>query len=163
MPLIYPLVISLILFSFAGFNLAHAADDPIIGDWQTFDDKTQAKRTIIRMYHNKKNNTYYGKIIKRFKNIPGMTQSDTCVDCPKPFTNKPITGMVVLWNLKKDTKKTRSSTYYTGGHAIDPESGKMYRIKARVSKSGKVLVGTGYIDGLSMLSRKQRWIKNIKK
>lgn len=134
--------------------------DPILGDWQTFDDKTNAKRTIIRMYHNKKNNTYYGQIIKRFKNIPGMTQSDTCVNCPKPFTKKPIKGMVVLWNLKKQPNASRGATVYTGGHAIDPESGKMYRVKARVSKSGKTLVGIGYIDGLSVFSRKQRWIKD---
>lgn len=134
--------------------------DPILGEWQTFDDKTQAKRTIVRMAYNPKSKTYYGRIIKRFKNIPGMTQSDTCVDCPKPFTDKPITGMIVLWNLKKEV--SRGSIQYKGGHAIDPESGKMYRVNAKVSRSGKTLIGTGYIDGLPMLKRKQRWIKNIK-
>lgn len=148
------------MYMVAGCHIAHAESNPILGDWQTFDDKTQAKRTIVRISYNKKKDTYYGRIIKRYKNIPGMTQSDTCVNCPKPFTNKPINGMVVLWNLKEQPNKSRGSTKYTGGHAIDPESGKMYRIKAKVSASGRTLTGIGYIDGLPMFSRKQRWIKN---
>lgn len=136
------------------------AKHPIVGNWQTFDDKTNAKRTIVHIAYSEKKKSYYARIIKRFKNIAGMTQSDTCVDCPAPFTNVPILNMVAFWNLKEHKKLSSGAITYNDGYGIDPETGKRYSIKVKLSASGDTLMGVAYIKGLPLLSRKQYWIRD---
>ena len=69
-------------------------------------------------------------------------------------SNKPILGMDVLTGLKYV-----EGLNFSGGKIIDPLSGNIYSMKAKLSPNGKRLNLRGYV-GISALGRSQTWIKN---
>lgn len=123
----------------------------ISGNWKNIDDKTGASKAVIEI-RKESNGSYTGKVIKVTPR-PGYTPKETCINCPAPYTNKPILGMDILKGLTfvKDDQ-------YTGGKIIDPLTGKIYSMKAKLSSSGKRLSMRGYI-GVSALGRSQTWIR----
>lgn len=123
----------------------------ITGIWKNIDDKTGSSKAVLEV-RKESNGTYTGKIIK-ITPLPGYTPKETCVNCPAPYTNKPILGMDVLKNLIQTSEEN-----YTGGKIIDPLSGKIYSMKAKLSANGNRLSLRGYI-GVSALGRSQIWIR----
>lgn len=123
----------------------------ISGNWKNIDDKTGASKAVIEI-RKESNGSYTGKVIKVTPR-PGYTPKETCINCPAPYTNKPILGMDILKGLTfvKDDQ-------YTGGKIIDPLTGKIYSMKAKLSSNGKRLSMRGYI-GVSALGRSQTWIR----
>ncbi|MCU4414141.1 DUF2147 domain-containing protein [Acinetobacter sp. WU_MDCI_Axc73] len=130
-------------------SLVFAQD--ISGIWQNIDDKTGSSKAVIEI-RKETDGTYTGKIIKVTPR-PGYIPKETCVNCPPPYTNKPILGMDVLKGLKHD-----ENLDYKGGKIIDPLSGKIYSMKAKLSSNGKRLQLRGYV-GVSALGRTQIWIR----
>ncbi len=124
--------------------------EDITGLWQTIDDKTGAPKGQVEI--RKENDTYVGKIVKITPRL-GYTPKEICVDCPAPYTNKPILGLDSLTGLKHS-----SGNNYTGGRILDPNTGKVYNMKAKLSSNGKRLTLRGYV-GLSALGRTQTWIR----
>ncbi|OTG80047.1 DUF2147 domain-containing protein [Acinetobacter sp. ANC 4648] len=124
----------------------------ITGIWKNIDDKTGSSKAILEI-RKESNGSYTGKIIK-ITPRPGYTPKDICVDCPAPYTNKPILGLDVLKGLqfvKEDE--------YNGGRILDPLTGKIYSMKAKLSTNGKRLQLRGYV-GVSALGRSQTWIRD---
>ena len=72
-------------------SLSFAED--ITGMWQSIDDKTGAPKALIEI-RQESNGTYAGKVVKITPRA-GYTPKETCVDCPAPYTNKPILGLDV--------------------------------------------------------------------
>ena len=144
-------LISALLLS-AMTSLAFAND--ITGLWQTIDDKTGAPKGQVEI-RQEANGTYVGKIVKITPRA-GYTPKTTCVDCPAPYTNKPILGLDTLTGLKHS-----SDNNYTGGRILDPNTGKVYSMKAKLSSNGKRLTLRGYV-GVSVLGRTQIWIREGK-
>lgn len=124
--------------------------EDITGLWQTIDDKTGAPKGQVEI--RKENDTYVGKIVKITPRL-GYTPKEICVDCPAPYTNKPILGLDTLTGLKHS-----SGNNYTGGRILDPNTGKVYNMKAKLSSNGKRLTLRGYV-GVSALGRTQTWIR----
>ncbi|MBK5647334.1 MAG: DUF2147 domain-containing protein, partial [Acinetobacter sp.] len=60
----------------------------ITGIWKNIDDKTGSSKAVLEI-RKEANGTYTGKIIK-ITPRPGYTPKETCIDCPAPYTNKPI-------------------------------------------------------------------------
>lgn len=123
----------------------------ISGNWKNIDDKTGESKAVIEI-RKESNGSYTGKVIKVTPR-PGYTPKENCINCPAPYTNKPILGMDILKGLtfvKNDQ--------YAGGKIIDPLTGKIYSMKAKLSSSGKRLSMRGYI-GVSALGRSQTWIR----
>uniref|UniRef100_UPI00125070A2 DUF2147 domain-containing protein n=1 Tax=Acinetobacter ursingii TaxID=108980 RepID=UPI00125070A2 len=79
-------------------SLVFAQD--ISGIWQNIDDKTGSSKALIEIRKDS-NGAYIGKIIKVTPR-PGYTPKETCVNCPPPYTNKPILGLDVLTGLQHD-------------------------------------------------------------
>ena len=123
----------------------------ITGVWKNIDDKTGSSKAVLEI-RKESNGTYTGKIIK-ITPRPGYTPKETCVDCPAPYTNKPILGMDVLKNLKQTSEED-----FIGGKIIDPLTGKIYSMKAKLSPNGNRLLLRGYV-GVSALGRSQTWIR----
>lgn len=73
-----------------------AAD--LTGIWQQIDDKTGSPKALIQISKDS-NGTFSGKITK-ITPRPGYTPRETCVNCPAPYTNKPILGLEVFKGLK---------------------------------------------------------------
>jgi len=120
-----------------GINSATFAAD-ITGMWQTIDDKTGTP--------------YSGKVVK-ITPRPGYTPKEICDNCPAPYTNKHIVGLDIATGLKQV-----DSTTYTGGKILDPNTGKVYGLKAKLSANGNRLHMRGYL-GVSALGRNQIWIR----
>ena len=126
--------------------------EDIAGTWKNIDDKTGSSKAIIEI-RQETNGTYTAKIVKVTPR-PGYTPKETCINCPAPYTNKPILGMDVLTGLKYV-----EGLNFSGGKIIDPLSGNIYSMKAKLSPNGKRLNLRGYV-GISALGRSQTWIKN---
>ncbi|OTG97531.1 signal peptidase [Acinetobacter sp. ANC 4654] len=131
-------------------SLAFAED--ITGTWKNIDDKTGSSKAVLEI-RQETNGTYTAKVIK-ITPRPGYTPKEICVKCPAPYTNKPILGMDVLTGLKY-----AEGLNFSGGKIIDPLSGNIYSMKAKLSANGKRLNLRGYV-GISALGRSQTWIKN---
>ena len=144
------LISALLLSAMTSFAFAN----DIAGLWQTIDDKTGAPKGQVEI-RQEADGTYVGKIVKITPRA-GYTPKTTCVDCPAPYTNKPILGLDVLTGLKHS-----SGNNYTGGRILDPNTGKVYSMKAKLSTSGKRLTLRGYV-GVSVLGRNQVWIREGK-
>ncbi|WP_252053659.1 DUF2147 domain-containing protein [Acinetobacter silvestris] len=130
-------------------NFAFAQD--ITGVWRYIDDQTGENKGQVRIEQST-DGTYIGKVHK-ITPRQGYTPKEICTNCPAPFTNKPILGMQVISGLK-----TQDQTNYTDGRILDPVSGKIYRLKGRISPNGKKLFFRGYM-GVSALGRSQTWIR----
>lgn len=145
------------LFTFAALSTALSSfvyADDIIGTWKHIDDRTGTPKAFIQIY-KEKDNSYTGKITKVTPR-PGYTPRTVCVNCPAPYTNQPILGLDIIHGLRL----TEPSSY-EGGKIVDPLTGKMYSLKAKVSASGTQLKLRGYI-GVSTLGRTQIWIREGK-
>ena len=137
----------LLLSAVSSFSFA----EDIIGLWQSIDDKTGAPKALVEI-RKEADNTYAGKVVKLTPRA-GYTPKETCVDCPPPYTNKPIIGLDVVTGLK-----STDGLNYTSGRILDPNTGKLYSLKAKLSSNGKRLHLRGYL-GVSALGRNQIWIR----
>lgn len=117
----------------------------ILGEWETFDDNTNEKKSIVEIFEN--NNTYYAKIKETFM----VPEDATCENCTDERKGQPIIGLQVIEGLKKKGKS------YEGGTALDPESGKIYKCYLQLESPNKLKV-RGYI-GFSLLGRTQYWTR----
>lgn len=140
-------VVSLIVLGFS--TVAFAQD--ISGLWQSIDDKTGTPKGQVEI-RKEANGTYSGKIIKITPRI-GYTPKEYCVNCPAPYTDKPILGLDVVSGLKH-----QQGLNYEGGKILDPNTGKLYSMRAKLSSNGKRLHIRGYL-GVSALGRNQIWIR----
>ena len=140
--------------SLAGLLSANSAvfAQDLTGTWQQIDDKTGSPKAIIDI-RKESDGTFTGKITK-ITPRPGYTPRETCVDCPAPYTNKPILGLDVLTGLKAS-----GSSNFISGKILDPLSGKIYSTKAKLSPNGNRITLRGYI-GVSALGRSQTWIRH---
>ncbi|AXY55857.1 DUF2147 domain-containing protein [Acinetobacter chinensis] len=136
---------------FSALSCTVFAED-ISGTWKNIDDKTGSSKAILEI-RREANDTFTAKIVKVTPR-PGYTPRETCVNCPAPYTDKPILGLDVLKGLK-DT----GNGNFSEGKIIDPLSGKIYSTKAKLSNNGKRLTLRGYV-GVSALGRSQTWIKS---
>lgn len=133
-----------ILFIIAfGFT---ANGQSILGKWETYDDKTNEKKAIIEIF--KSNDLYYAKIVKSFVS----EINDICETCKGTKKNKPIIGLVIIENIKKDGDE------FSGGYILDPENGETYKCFLKLVNKDKLKV-RGYL-GFLLFGRTQYWIRN---
>ena len=135
---------------FSMFSISAYADG-IVGTWRYIDDKTGEAKGLVKI-EKQSNGTFAGTALKATPR-PGYTPKEFCTNCPAPYTNKPIVGLQVISGLK-----TTDSVNYSEGRIIDPVSGKLYRLKGRVSNDGKKLFLRGYL-GVSAMGRSQTWLR----
>ena len=120
----------------------------ITGKWMTFDEKTGAQKSLVEIF--KKNDLYYGKVTELFN---ASTKDPLCVNCKGDEKNKPIIGLVIIKDLKKDAKGNNKE--FSGGRITDPQSGKQYKLNATLTSSD-VLEVRGFV-GISLIGRTQTW------
>ncbi|MCX7123749.1 MAG: DUF2147 domain-containing protein [Gammaproteobacteria bacterium] len=123
----------------------------IIGLWKTFDDHTHQPKAIIQIYTD--NHLFYGKVLGGYP-VNGIMPQETCPKCPAPFTDQPVTGMRILWNLHYNA----ANQDYEGGQILDPDAGKIYQAMLTPSANGQTLKARGYIS-IPLLGRTQIWYR----
>jgi uncharacterized protein (DUF2147 family) len=138
-------VLALVFWSSA----AWADESSAAGLWKNIDDATGKPRALIRITES--NGTLQGKIEKVFPG-PNESQNPQCEKCQGANKDAPVVGLVILSGLKKDGDE------YTGGQILDPDDGKVYSSKVRLTDGGRKLNVRGYI-GVPMLGRTQTWVR----
>jgi len=137
-------------------QISHAESSDISGTWRSIDDKTGYAKSLIKI-----EKIPMGCIaVKLLKSCPhaGYKPEEFCIDCPAPFTGKPIEGLNVLTGLKANPSE---EGLYDGGKILDPLSGHIYSTKIKLNSDGKKLVIRGFI-GFSLLGRSQTWYREDK-
>ncbi len=117
-----------------------------VGNWISIDEKTGVKRAIISI--SAADDVLSGVLTTIY---PEPGETGICSVCPGAFKNKKIEGLRILWDLKKEGQDE-----WAGGSILDPKSGKIYRLKAKLE--GNKLHVRGYI-GLSFIGRTQIWVR----
>jgi uncharacterized protein (DUF2147 family) len=115
-----------------------------VGRWQVFDDKTGKPHGVVRIWADQ------GRLFGAVEKLPDDKPVNAkCLKCSGALRDKPVLGMVVLRNMSPDGGE------WSGGQILDPENGKVYKCKLRVSGKDTLEV-RGYI-GLSLFGRTQTW------
>jgi uncharacterized protein (DUF2147 family) len=140
------LVLAIIVLAAITVN---AAEPSPVGLWRTIDDQTGQPKGLVRI--REVDGHYEGKIEKAFSK-PGEDPAPKCDKCDGTRHNQPVLGMTILWGL------TQQGDEYQGGEILDPESGKIYRVKMKLTDGGKKLEVRGFI-GISLLGRSQIWLR----
>lgn len=126
---------------------AAAADtDSPVGIWKTIDDNTNKAKSHVQIWENK--GVLYGKVVKL---LDPPEPNPLCDKCKGKRYNKPVIGMIILWGLKKDDPE-----WWKDGNIMDPDNGKTYGCKLKVTNGGKQLDVRGFV-GFSLLGRTQTW------
>lgn len=117
----------------------------VTGKWQTIDDETEQAKAIVEISQNS-DGTLSGKILTLYQKPDAI-----CSECEGDKKDKPIVGMVILWNLSADGKN-----HWSGGTILDPKKGTEYDVKMTLSDDGQSLSVRGFA-GISLLGRTQVW------
>lgn len=128
---------------------ASARTDTPAGTWNQYDDKKGDLRSVIRI--DLVGQELTATIVKAVLR-PGEPQHPTCEKCPGEFKDKPVEGLTFMWGLTGDGRE------WGGGQVLDPEDGKIYRVKLKLSPDGRTLEVRGYV-GVSLFGRTQRWTR----
>jgi len=144
------MVLEIVIIFIVAWSAAFASELSPVGLWKTIDDNTGKPRGLVRIVEV--NGEYQGKVEKIFTE-PGENPDPKCEKCDGARHNQPVTGMTILWGLKKQGDE------YQGGAILDPENGKVYRARMKLDGEGEKLSGRGFI-GFALLGRTQTWVRD---
>lgn len=133
-------------FSLLVLTVLTGVAQDVTGKWKTIDDETGKAKSVVEIY--KENGKVFGKVVDI---IDASKRDATCRDCPGEAKGKPILGLVILKDLKKDGKE------YNGGTIMDPNNGKVYKSYIELDGPNTLKV-RGYV-GFSLLGRTQSWTR----
>lgn len=126
---------------------ATMAQDPAspIGKWKTLDDKTGKVMTVSEIYEAK-NGTLAAKIVEAV-GVPA-----TCTTCSGQHKDKPMVGIVTLWNLK-----AQKDGSWGGGNGYKPSEDRNFNAKSmKLVDGGKKLEVKGCV---SIICRTATWVR----
>jgi uncharacterized protein (DUF2147 family) len=126
--------------------LALAQNTPV-GVWKTIDDETKLEKSLVRL--SEAGGALIGKIDKLLDPSKQDSKCDKCSDARK---DKPVLGMTIVEGVKKNPDEP----YWDGGTILDPNNGKVYKVRLTPQHDGKVLEVRGYIGPFY---RNQTWVR----
>lgn len=131
--------------------LAAFAQATPAGVWKTVDDESKKEKSLVRIVEQ--GGVYTGRVERLLD--PDAPKDAVCKDCNDDRKGKPIVGMTIIRNVKAsaDDKQT-----FEGGDILDPNNGKVYKVRMKVAPDGGKLDVRGYI-GTPMLGRTQTWTR----
>ncbi len=127
-------------------SLALAQATPV-GLWKTIDDETKAEKSFVRVTET--GGVLSGKIEKLLDPTKQDSKCDKCTDARK---DQPTLGMVIVEGVKKHADEP----YWDGGTILDPNNGKVYKVRMTPKDGGKLLEVRGFIGPFY---RNQQWIR----
>ncbi len=128
-------------------NAAFAQATPV-GLWKTIDDETKEEKSHIRISDSG------GVLSGRIEKLLGNAKQDAvCEKCSDERKDKPVLGMLILRNAKQGVEH---KDQWEGGDILDPNNGKVYKLRLKPLDGGKKLEVRGYIG---FLYRNQQWIR----
>ena len=144
------LVLAAAVGALALTSAAHAESrSPLTGFWQAYFEDGGPSGWF---YFAEKNGFYEGRLVKMFKKKGETSLVTTCPACPGEKKNKPMLGMVIVYNLKRDGAK------YENGNILDPRDGSVYNAEVEVTPDGQKLLLRGYL-GFEIFGQTQTWTR----
>lgn len=126
------LLFALPLLAMSTAAFTQASSNPLIGRWKTFDDETGKAMSITEVYATKSGGLA-AKVVETL-NKPNAV----CTECTGAQKNKPIAGMLVLWDLKQ------TDGVWGGGKGFKPSTGDSFKVKTvKLIDGGNKLEITG--------------------
>ena len=117
------------------FALSAQAQMSPVGLWKTIDDETKAPKALVRI--TEANGVVTGKIDKL---LAADAKPDAkCDKCEDDRKDKPIVGMEIIRDVKKD------DDVWAGGTILDSAKGKVYKTRLKPVDGGKKMEVRGYI------------------
>lgn len=138
-------LITLMLLVFTAV-LAQAQVGKMIGEWNTYDDKTGDLRSTIRISENK--GTYHAVIIAVYEKDANGKFYELKPPYPKDYEG--VVGTQVFKEMKVDGEHLKGKIY-------DPESKKTYNGKVTYKAKKDELSVRGSLDRAGLLGRSQIW------
>ena len=121
------------------------------GLWKTIDDGSKKEKSLVRIVET--NGVFTGKVEKLLD--PATPPDATCKECSDDRKDKTILGLTIIRNVKASPD---DKAVFEGGDILDPDNGKVYRVKLKLVDNGSKLDVRGYI-GTPLLGRTQTWIR----
>ena len=118
------------------------------GLWKTIDDETKKEKSFVRIVDG--GGVLTGRIEKI---IDPAKQTDVCEKCSDERKNQPIAGLTIIRNARANPE---DPTVWSGGDILDPNNGKVYKLRLKPLDGGKELEVRGYIGPFY---RNQTWIR----
>ena len=135
-----------LLIFVATATLAQAQVSKMLGQWNTFDDKTGDMRSTVRIYEEK--GTYQAEIITLYKKDANGKYKVMTAPYPKEFEG--VVGTKIFKEMKVHGDHLKGKIY-------DPESQKTYHGKVTYHHKTDELVLRGSLDKAGLLGRSQTW------
>jgi uncharacterized protein (DUF2147 family) len=126
--------------------LAFAQATPT-GLWKTIDDETKTEKSFVRITES--GGVYSGKVERIVDPNKQDSKCDKCTDARK---DQRVIGMTIV----EGVRKADSEPYFDGGSILDPNNGKVYKVRMTPVDGGKSMEVRGYI-GMPLLGRTQTW------
>lgn len=123
------------------YSLKMSAQSSPIGIWVTIDDETGKEKSHVEIYE--RDGKLFGKIIKLLL----KPNNSVCEVCDGDRKNKPLVGMVIIYNMKKHGDK------WDGGKIYKADSGKEYNGFLKMNGPDKLIV-TGKV---LFITKSQTW------
>jgi uncharacterized protein (DUF2147 family) len=139
-PMKHAFVLKWIVVQTAGLTLVCAAlaqANPT-GLWRTMDDATGKPRGEVRI--RERDGKLVGTLVRSLAPDPSK-EPLTCKPCSDDRKDQPMAGLEMI----RGAKAVASSPWFEDGEILDPDNGKIYKLKMRVSDDGKSLLVRGYI------------------
>ena len=118
-----------------------------VGLWKTVDDETKQERSHVRI--SESGGVLSGKVEKVMDASKQDAVCDLCTDARK---GKPVLGMTIVEGVKKNA----GEDYWDAGSILDPNNGKVYKVRMTPKDGGKALEVRGFIGPFF---RNQQWIR----
>lgn len=125
------------------------AGGDLVGLWQEYDDDTGSLVALIRV-EKLPDNTYEGRIEKIFPDAVEDSEL-ICRLCPGALRNHPLIGLRILSGMKR-----KDELSFESGKILDPDDGKTYRCRIRLSEDGNTIEITGYLN-LNWIGQSEIW------
>ena len=117
-----------------------------VGLWKVIDDETKQPLSYVRI------GDVGGVLSGRMEMLLDPSRQDAkCDKCTDERKNQPMLGMTIMRNVK-----ATDDGVWEGGEILDPNNGKVYRVRLKPLDAGKVLEVRGY---LGPFFRNQHWLR----
>lgn len=120
----------------AAASLAQAQMTPV-GLWRSIDDNTGQPRAEISIRDNGKGGLN-GRVER---SLQAPSTEPNCTLCTDDRKGQPKIGLEII----RDVQKAGGQAVWEGGTILDPESGKLYKLRLSPLEDGKKLQVRGYI------------------
>jgi uncharacterized protein (DUF2147 family) len=132
-----------ILIFFTGLMLCTSGYAQVTGLWRVVDDKDGIEKSIVQIFEQ--NNMYYGRIVQ----LLPTSKRTHCEKCFGELKGKPLTGMIIMFDLEKTPKGGKN------GKVLDPGSGNIYSCSIELVGPDKLKL-RGYL-GVPSVGKTSYW------